>query len=228
MPALLAAVDGRELAAALQQVGDALTRVYRAASRGEQAQAGAIMAHVRDLLTQRQWDGDDVLAAEIESLLTGSERRGRTLHVDLEELADVMSSGGSDPGGYLHLDTGEVVHAFLHHGIADLPGSLDASSGGESGTGPDPAEDADGGDNLWIYIDHAGDAEMDDMRAFAEATSDQLGGILSVAIRGKGAFTRFRRTVEELDLWDDWRVFSDDRAWGRARALLRSQGIRPV
>lgn len=185
------------------------------------------MGQVLDLLTQRQWDGDDVLAAEIESLLAGSERRGRTLHVDLEELADVMSSGGADPGGYLHLDTGEVVHAFLHHGIDDLPDGLDASGGDGSRTAS-REDKGDEGDNLWIYIDHAADAEWEDMRAFAEATAAQLGGILSVAIRGKGASTRFRRTVEELDLWDDWRLFADDRAWGRARALLRSHGIRPV
>ena len=83
-------------------------------------------------------------------------------------------------------------------------------------------------DNLWIYVDHDASAAYADMAAFAATAPDRLGGILSVAIKGRGAIARFRRTVDELDLWSDWQVFSDDRAFGRARALLRSQGIRPV
>jgi hypothetical protein len=189
-----------------------LTRTYRAAGPADQRRLVPPLRDIAALLGVRNWDGDDVLADEIDMLLSGSERRGRTLGVNIEELADVMANGGDDPGGYLHLDTGEVVHAFLHHGL----------------DGFDADSLADEDDNLWIYVDHDEQAAWADMAAFAEAAPEGLTGILSVSIGGNGAFARFRRTVDELDLWNDWQVFSDDRAFGRARALLRSQGIRPV
>ena len=210
--AVLSAVEGRDLGAALQQVGDALMRSYRSAGAPEQRRLAGPLRDIESLLGHRGWVGDDVLAEEIGALLGGSERRVRTLSVDIEELSQVMANGGEDPGGYLHLDTGEVVYAFLHHGMEDL--TADRSD----------AED----DNLWIYVDHDATAAYADMAAFAEAAPDRLAGILSVAIRGRGAIARFRRTVDELDLWSDWQLFSDDRAFGRARSLLRSQGIRPV
>lgn len=216
---LLAAIDGRDLSAALQQVGDGLTRLYRLHGNGApvQAQLARSLGDVEALLVQRGWEGDDILAEEIGALLNGSERRGRTLQVSIDDLADVMSSGGDEPGGYLHLDTGEVVHAFLRHEeLAEVQDTID-----------DSGEIDLEADDLWIYIDHD-DSGWSDMAAFAEAAPRQYSGILSVAIKGKGAFARFRRTVDELDLWTDWQVFSDDRRWGRARALLRSQGIRPV
>lgn len=211
---LLEAIEGRDHSAALQRVGDALTRAYRATGNGApvRARVATVLRAVEDQLRRRDWEGDDVLADEIDALLTGTERRGRTLQVDLGELAEVMSSGGDDPGGYLHLDTGEVVHAFLHHGV-----EMD-----------DDPEDGLEDDNLWIYIDHDGHEAWRDMAAFAEAAPSGMNGILSVAIQGKGAFSRFRRTVEGVGLWSEWQVFSEDRRWGRARSVLRSQGIRPV
>lgn len=215
---LLSAVEGRDLSAALQQVGDALSRAYRSPGHevALQQRIATALRGVEDLLRQRDWEGDDVLADEIDALVTGSERRGRTLQVDLGELAEVMSSGGDDPGGYLHLDTGEVVHAFLRHGA-------------EYDEDVEDFEDVlTDDDDLWIYIDHDPEESWRDMAAFAAAAPNDLRGILTVAIQGKGAFARFRRTVDELGLWSDWQVFSDDRQWGRARAVLRSQGIRPV
>ncbi len=231
--ALLGGIEGRDLGPALQQVGDALARTYRAAEPADQDRLSGPLREVEALLGERGWEGDDVLAEEIVALLTGSERRGRTLQVDIEELADVMANGGADPGGYLHLDTGEVVHAFLHHvvdGFDGLDGELGAATKGAAGRGSGGGTEGgtEEADNLWIYVDHDGEAAWSDMAAFAAAAPDRLAGILSVAIRGKGAFARFRRTVDELDLWNDWQVFSDDRAFGRARALLRSQGIRPI
>ena len=216
--ALLSSIEGRDLGPALQQVGDALLRTYRSAGLVDQRRLVRPLREIERLLGDRVWEGDDVLAEEIDALLSGSERRGRTLNVDIEELSEVMANGGADPGGYLHLDTGEVVHAFLHHSMEDLdtPGLPENEEAGREV------------DNLWIYVDHDTEAAYADMEAFAQAVSDRVAGILTVAIRGKGAFARFRRTVDELDLWGEWQVFSDDRAFGRARALLRSQGIRPV
>jgi hypothetical protein len=221
--ALLEATEGRDLSAALQQVGDGLSRAYRDQGSGApvQARMARTLREVEDLLRQRDWEGDALLADEIDALLTGSERRGRTLHVDLGELAEVMASGGDDPGGYLHLDTGVVVPAFLHHSAGQVDALEEGAGGGfEQGLEED--------DNLWIYIDHDGHEAWRDMAAFAEAAPNDLGGILAVAMQGKEAFSRFRRTVHELGLWSDWQVFSDDRQWGRARSVLRSQGIRPL
>jgi hypothetical protein len=124
-----------------------------------------------------------------------------------------MRNAGDEPGGYLHLDTGEAIHAFLRYGSSEW--------GGESED--DEAED----DDLWLYIDHDSESEWQDMADFAA----RAGGhetILSVAIQGRGAFRRFKDTVRDLGLSDQWHAFSDERAWGRARAVLHEQGIRAV
>jgi hypothetical protein len=67
-----------------------------------------------------------------------------------------------------------------------------------------------------------------DMAEFAERiTDDAAGRRLSRAIRGKGAFRRFKDELfeEYADLVPVWHAFSDARATRRAVEWLREQGL---
>lgn len=208
---LLDAIEDRDIATVLQQVGGALLALHRSEARSDRLDRA--LAQIGQLLSERAWEGDDLLAEDIETTLAGEIRRGRTLAINLEELGDVMAQGGEDPGGYFHLDTGEVVPAFVRHDEAfeDVE------------TGADARED----DDLWVYVDHTGD-DWADMAAFAAVARPEHTGILEVAIHGKGAFRRFRSTVDDLDIAHEWLAFRDDRRQGRARALLKRLGVRPI
>jgi hypothetical protein len=210
--ALLEAVADKDLSMAFQQAGTALMRAYRA-NKSLRKRIAVPLEQIRAGLLQRDWAGDEILASEIAALLTRTERRGRTLAVDFEELVDVMRNAGDEPGGYLHLDTGEAIHAFLRYGSSDW--------------GAEPEDDGAEDDDLWLYIDHDSDSEWQDMADFA-ARAGEHETILSVAIQGRGAFRRFKDTVRDLGLAEQWYAFSDERAWGRARAVLHEQGIRAV
>ena len=71
------------------------------------------MATLSDRLRWRDEDGDSILSAELLARIQGTEPIGRPLPVDLEELADVMASYGDVSGGYLDLDTGQVLLASM-------------------------------------------------------------------------------------------------------------------
>lgn len=213
--ALLASIADKDLSAVLQQAGATLMRCYRS-DRPMRKRIAVPLETVRAGLLKRDWPGDDILAAEIEALLTRTERRGRTLAVNFDDLADIMHNSGDDPGGYLHLDTGEAIQAFLRH---ESRYWVDPAGAGTQ----DPAED----DDLWLYIDNDTAAQWQDMADFA-AQAGEHEMILTVAIRGSGAFRRFRSTIADLGLEDSWRAFSDERSWGRARAVLHHHGIRAI
>lgn len=212
LDALLAAIGEHDLRPVLQQVGQALLRAYRATPKSRRARLTPPLEALRTSLVERGWEGDDLLAAEIEALLSGTERRGRTLVVDFDALTSVMANAGEDPGGYLHLDTGEVIPAHVRHDPAF------------NGDGTLPEEE----DDPWLYIDNDGQQQQwQDMADFAAAAGDRA-SILGVALGGQGALRRFRTTVRDLDMWGQWSTFSDERSWGRARALLHHHGIRAL
>jgi hypothetical protein len=213
LDALFAALAEHDLRPVLQQLGQALLRAYRATPKSRRARLTEPLEAVRAIAAERNWEGDDLLATEIEALLSGTERRGRTLVVDFDQLAGVMANAGEDPGGYLHLDTGEVIAAFVRH---------DPAFNGER----DPALPEEE-DDPWLYIDNDGQQQWQDMADFAAGAGDRA-SILGIAIRGQGAFRRFRKTVQDLDMWQEWSTFSDERSWGRARALLNHHGIRAL
>jgi hypothetical protein len=209
--ALLGAIAEHELRPVLQQVGQALQRAYRATPKSRRPRLVKPLEAVRTSLVERDWEGDELLAAEIEALQSGTQRRGRTLVVDFDELTSVMANAGEDPGGYLHLDTGEVMLAHIRH---DPALAQDRAR---------PEED----DDPWLYIDNDVQQQWQDMADFAAAAGDRA-SILGMAIRGQGAFRRFRKTIDDLDMWQQWSTFSDERSWGRARALLNHYGIRAL
>ena len=228
--ALIAALTGVNADHALQQIGQAVLEawdsIHSAGSRhGRNAASGelaSVMATLSDRLRWRDEDGDSILSAELLARIQGTEPIGRPLPVDLEELADVMASYGDVSGGYLDLDTGQVLLASM-----------------VSARGIDLE---DGDEELGIEADHRW-VEVDDS-AKAIATADRRGfirhlqssgrqeeraaaGTLSAAM--KSQYSRgFHDAVDELELVPVWVGYRDDRRWGRAREALAARGVRPV
>jgi hypothetical protein len=208
LSAILAAVEGREIDDALQHVGMALQVVLsRDPGRGD-----AIAASLLSQLELRGLPGDEVLAEDLLAQLRRTPLAARELPVDLSELADVLEGDPVEPAGVLDLATGEVVPAAL----------LD------DGLVGDEAVDIESEPDRWLHLDRPDSREQwNDMAEFAGRQTDSaLRDRLTMAIEGKGAFRRFRDVVHDEDVVEQWRLFSDDRAIGRARAYLAGHGIR--
>jgi hypothetical protein len=105
--------------------------------------------------------------------------------------------------------TGAVIENSIDAGIEELPG------------------EPDGKRWLAVWPEGPGDAYRDMTDFIATVDDPALAERLSRAIHGKGAFRRFRAT---LDRWpyetSRWYAFSDDRQLGRARAWLADAGYR--
>ncbi|UKA73459.1 UPF0158 family protein [Arthrobacter sp. FW306-06-A] len=206
----LAAVTGRDIDDALQQVG---AGIPMALERSRQ-EAEPVALSVINRLTWRGGDGDQVLA---EDLLAGLRRvplTGRLVPVDLEMLSMVLEG---DPdlstGGYLDLRTGQVY---------------DETATDPMMVGEDAAIDVEEEPDRWLRLNRAGSRDgWQDMEAFAERQHDAaLRERLERAIGGKGAFSRFRDLVYSENLAEQWHTFSTDRQMGRAREFLADNGIR--
>lgn len=230
LPALVRAVTGSNLDYALQFVGDALLKARRASGGAKGAAASESDAEVARLLTamagrlhERGWRGDEYLAQDIEAELAGAEPELRPLAVDVSELVQIMSSGGDFRSeGRLNLDTGEI-NEFQPFG--DRFGALDDE---EDEDAEEAAESAESWTNV-AWIESGSRDGWYDMSSFAELQHDpNMADRLARAIEGRGAFRRFRETVDQLDLTERWYEFSGDRQLGRARQFLAEHGVRPV
>jgi len=181
----------------LQEIGDALL-----ACPENTQEAAALCA---DRLRERGWVGDGELADQ----LVGAPAEGRPLPVDLDALADLIDGGMSARGGYLDLETGNV-----------LPGEIvDDDFDGEF---------ADVEDDRWMEVVPEGSREAyRDMVLFLDEIDDErLANRLSRALEGRGAFRRFRDELSKHDEpYTRWHRFRDDRRMGRARAWLAQQGV---
>jgi Plasmid pRiA4b ORF-3-like protein len=105
------AVSAVGIETALQQVGTGLLKTYRTVEPAEQMSLSPVLISVQQRLQRRGWEGDGVLAAEMLAELHGEEPNGRPLPIDLDELSNTMADHGEYPGGYLNIETGEVVPA---------------------------------------------------------------------------------------------------------------------
>lgn len=209
--AFLDAISGKDVDLALQQVGRGLPT----ALDQMREQAEPVAATVVAGLAQRQWPGDEILAEDLRALLQHEELPGRTVSVDMDFLAEVVDGiDENSMGGYLDLTTGEVY--------ADLM-LEDHVLGDET---PDPDEDPD----RWLGLGRTETHEAwRDMADFAASRSDPgLRDRLEEAIRGRGAFRRFRDMVHDQGIAEHWDTFSTDRSYGRAREELARSGIRIV
>ena len=168
----------------------------------------------RDLavgLRRRGWDGDDELADQLEAQL-GSRPAAmlRGLPVDLEELAGILEGDPLSVGGRIDIRTGEVwPQAAIEYAL-------------ETGE-----EDEDTADDPERWLAVHGEAYRD-MELFIASVEDSgRAERLAIAIRGRGAFRRFK---DELARWpgelERWHAFSEERQRGRARSWLAAAGYR--
>ncbi len=210
---IVAAVSALLPEECLQAAGSALL-VPLAAGVGE---AGPLAVRCVGLLRERYWDGDAELAAELDVALgRGAGASLRPVPVDLEELADVLSGSLGDEPGVLDLETGQVWPAVA----LEYAREHDDRSA--------PAE-PDGLRAVAVWPDGS-EEPYRDMRDFIGRVDDPvLAERLSRAIEGKGAFGRFRDTIDRSpDALTRWQAFSDDRRIGRARSWLADAGLRPA
>jgi len=206
----LAAVTGRDIDDALQQVGAGVPMALEL--KRQDAEPVAVL--VINRLTSRDGAGDRVLAEDLLAVLRREPRMGREVPVDLDRLSSELE-GDLDlsTGGYIDLRTGEV---------------WDESATDPMMVGEDVAIDVDEEPDRWRWFDRAGSREgWRDMAVFAERQrEDATRQRLERAIEGKGAFRRFRDLVHDEDLAEQWYAFSSDRELGRARDFLADHGIR--
>jgi Uncharacterised protein family (UPF0158) len=168
-------------------------------------------------LRRRGWEGDDELTEQLEAELgSGPSAMLRALSVDLEELAGVLEGDPLSVGGRIDLRTGEVwSRAAIEYSL---------ESGEEDKETIDDPE-------RWLAVHGEGSREgYRDMELFIASVEDP-GRVerLAVAIRGRGAFRRFK---DELARWpgelERWHAFSEERQRGRARSWLAAAGYRVV
>lgn len=206
----LAAVRGRDLDDALQQVGTGIPMALE--QRRQEAEPVAIS--VINRLRERDRDGDEVLAEDLLAAVRGEPLPGRVIPVDLDMLSTELEGDISmSTGGYVDLQTGEVY---------------DDSATDPMMVGEDLAIDVDEEPDRWLAFDRTGSRDgWRDMADFAERQRDAaLRDRLERAIEGRGAFRRFRDLVHEEDVADQWYAFSTDRKLSRAREFLAGEGIR--
>jgi hypothetical protein len=206
----LAAVTGRDIDDALQQVGAGIPMALE--QRRQETEPVALS--VINRLSRRGCAGDRALA---EDLLTGLRREpltGRVVPVDLDMLSIVLEG---DPdlstGGYLDLHAGQVY---------------DETAADPMIVGEDAAIDVEEEPDRWLRLNRTGSRNgWQDMAAFAERQHDEaVRERLERAIEGKGAFHRFRDLIHGENLSEQWHAFSTDRQMGRAREFLADNGFR--
>jgi Uncharacterised protein family (UPF0158) len=194
---------------ALQMIGDGLVAALADKVDGAADAAAACAARLRE----RGWSGDDELADQLEARLgTGATPMLRPLAVDLEDVAMVLEGDPTSGGGRIDLRTGEVVPDFTFEYLVEI--------GKES-------DDEDEDPHRWLHVwGRRSSGGYGDMADFIHTVSDsRLAERLRDAIRGRGAFSRFRDVLSgSSDEFTRWHAFADERQRGRARAWLAGEG----
>jgi len=206
----LAAVTGRDVDDALQQVGPGIPMALEQAP--EQAQPVAVS--IINRLTWRAGAGDDVLAEDLLAHLRGEPLADRAVPVDLDLLSTELEGDlHMSSGGWVDLLTGDVY---------------DDSATDPMTVGEDAVIDVEDDPDRWLWFDRTESREgWQDMATFTGRQRDPaLRERLERAIEGTGAFRRFRDLVHQENLDQRWYVFAGDRQLGRARELLAAEGIR--
>jgi len=195
----------------LQLAGDGVIAAVMQRVDGAAQLAGNLVVGLR----QRGWDGDDELADQLDAQL-GSGRAAmlRALPVDLEELAGILEGDPLSIGGRIDVRTGAVwPQAAIEYAVE---------------TGEEEEETADDPER-WLAVHGEGSREgYRDMELFIASVEDPgRAERLAIAIRGRGAFRRFK---DELACWpgelERWHAFSEERQRGRARSWLAAVGYR--
>ena len=194
----------------LQLAGDGLIAAVMQRVNGAAELARKLVVGLR----QRGWDGDDQLADQLEAQLgSGPAAMLRALPVELEELAGILEGDPLSVGGRIDIRTGEVwPQAAIEYALE---------------TGEEDEETAD--PERWLPVHAEGSREgYRDMELFIASAEDPgRAERLAIAIKGRGAFRRFK---DELARWpgelERWHALSEERQRGRARSWLAAAGYR--
>jgi hypothetical protein len=180
---------------------------------------------------------------------------GRQCRISLKDLAESFDQVSQDVNGFLDLEAGEVLYITsetareLEQVYEAMPASLANASDAEQRTallafiedeGIDVSDEesileADAIDRglgtRYVAIPEADSREgYRDMEAFIDTVTDaRLQTRLDRAIRGRGAFRRFREELGETDAEEQrWYAFKQQRLEERAREWLADEGIELV
>ncbi|TAK31894.1 MAG: hypothetical protein EPO40_04085 [Myxococcaceae bacterium] len=176
----------------------------------QDAADGLDLNRLGDALTARGWDGDDVAVEALQAARSGTPTGRIEIPADLEMLGDVLNQ---QLGGYLERATGEAWPASVFE-----DGALEDDG--------DPDEDTD----RWMYVPGDSRDAWQDMADFAAHAPDpHVRELLELAIEGRGAFGRFKSALDRHPTyWTAWHVWSSERAIGRVRSWLASEGYDPL
>lgn len=176
--------------------------------------AGVILHRLLPRLRDRGWLGDDELADEFERAVRDEPSPLRATPVELDELASHLDGPTDFHAGWkLEIATGEL-----------WPNDPEGIAGIER---PGDFDDPDAFVGVVALGSKLGYRDMEDF--IATVTDERLAERLEVAIRGEGAFRRFRDTLYEDEFWwGVWLTYSSERQLARARWWLADDGLRPA
>ena len=135
---------------------------------------------VATALRERDWEGNDVLADQLDALLGGGAMPDlRPLRADLDELAGILEGDPMYGGGRVDLATGEVWPAPAVDYAREI--------------GQEDEDESDDPDKwLWVHCEGSRDGYRD-MELFIGTVRDPgRADRLEIAISGRGAFRRFK------------------------------------
>jgi len=194
----------------LQVLGDWVLAALEQHADDTAEAARPVIAALRDW----DWEGDDVLADQLDALLGSGAMPGlRPLQVDLDELVGILEGDPVYGGGRVDVATGEVWPASAVDYAREI--------------GQEDEDESDDPDKwLWVHCEGSRDGYRD-MELFIGTVHDPgRADRLEIAISGRGAFRRFK---DVLARWpgelDRWHAFSAERQRGRARACPLRIGV---
>ena len=124
---------------------------------------------------------------------------GKVAVINLSDIISALEMTNDESCGYLDTETGQIKWQF------DFDPSLSDISSEEL-----EADEGDEGRKRYLLLpDRFEINEYHMIEAFAYDHDDHSGRLIR-AIQGRGAFRRFRETVERLGLLDEWYEFRDN------------------
>ena len=140
----------------------------------------------------------------------------KTLKMDLSEIYFAMDDNSDEHSYYLDLETGEILFISYYMEEEEKEELVDRVD-----------EDPDRYEQIPRAESHEGYEDMEDFIDTLE--NEHLAKLLQVAIRGKGAFRRFKDVLESYpEERERWFSFKDDRLRERSLEWLDDIGITLV
>lgn len=147
-----------------------------------------------------------------------------TLPASLRAVLDALEQVSDDVYAFVNRRTGEVTTAFRD--------DLAAAEDGERGLGFDTVEGVEEAERIladpdWVRLPSAFDMhEWDMLRRFAALQeAPEHRARLAEAIRGRGAFRRFKDAAARLGLLDAWYAFREECLAELAIGWLEADGV---